>query len=263
MLKPQPVPQKRKVIDRVVYVMPKDRELQFPAMAIVQTYVNTYDQKIQSNDLSRGSAVYELMYDLVMPEEDWKFFLDAGTTLAKPRTRGLRADLYADMSDEKLLQFLHTGRHAAQACRIISGVEALPYPHVRQVQFRYTDKKWALLGDLRNSLLNVDYPLVPIAPQDLLQVQSDEFTGVVGFAGWGTYLAVSMGLPVVEIVADDRPRNWLSKWANKGYRVVDSKNPDHWPLMVVRAMASAERELDVLWRNFQMELRQRQMEGQA
>ncbi len=54
----------------------------------------------------------------------------------------------------------------------------------------------------------------------LVDVQDDEFSGVVGWAGWETYLACSKGLPVIEILPAGRSSIWLSKWSTPLYRAI-------------------------------------------
>ena len=54
----------------------------------------------------------------------------------------------------------------------------------------------------------------------LMRAVDGEWTGIIGVAGWETYMAVSMGLPVVELVPSDRPRRWMSKWGSKSYYAV-------------------------------------------
>jgi hypothetical protein len=57
-----------------------------------------------------------------------------------------------------------------------------------------------------------------------------EHNGIfVGHQSWQTYAAAAMGLPVVEILPKDRAVNWLSKFCNPLYRVIEEGHLDRMP----------------------------------
>ena len=63
--------QRLTIIDEVLFRMPVDLELQFPAMAVLQSFVNGYDEKMHANNpVKDGSVTFELRYDVEMPDED-------------------------------------------------------------------------------------------------------------------------------------------------------------------------------------------------
>lgn len=234
------------VVDRVLFRMPLDRELQFPAMAVVQAFVRGFNDKMRVSDVSRGVATYDLAWDVSMPEEDFRFFLDAGAKFGNVRTRHLVPDMIVDLTDERLEQYKDSGKHACQVCGIMSGVACMPVPSLRQVMPRLKNKVWGVVGA---KAINTDYPLVPLTIEHLLEAEAESYTGVVGYAGVETYLAAAMGIAVVEVLPPGRPRNWLTKWQNKGYRLIDTPDESKWPLQIAYAMASAEAVVDHMQRN--------------
>jgi hypothetical protein len=197
------------VVDRVVFRMPLDHECQFPAMAVLQHFVNGYEQRCKLSDVSRGKLRYKLAYDVVMPRCDWEFFLHCGfkmPCIMPEPVPVLEYDMLVDMSDEVIDQFRHSGKHVAQVCIIMAGVGACsPFPDIRQVRPRSSKPVWLRQKEM----------------EALLEVRDNEVTGVVSEANRYTYLAASMGLAVVEIVPKGRPRTWLSKWGNPLYRAID------------------------------------------
>ena len=46
----------------ILFIMPKDRELQFPAMAALQSYVNDYKVKMQANTVTAEMPEYRFRY---------------------------------------------------------------------------------------------------------------------------------------------------------------------------------------------------------
>jgi hypothetical protein len=220
------------VEDRVIFRMPVDRELQFPAMASLQSYVNEYPERMKFQDPSSGTVTFDLSYGVVMPPEDWNMFLRAGLELRIPPTldthEPLASDVLIDMSDARIKAYGGARRHAGQVCAVLSGVAAPPFPKVRRVAPRMQNFRWGVFGNLAG--------FERVDPYILLDIENWEWTGFVGAAGWGTYLAASMGLAVVELVPEGRPREWLSKFTNTGYRVIKSWDED----MVRRAISSVE-----------------------
>lgn len=231
------------LVDRVLFRMPRDRELQFPAMAVVQAFVRGFKEKMRVADVSRGAATYELQWDLEMSANDFSFFVAAGATFGSIRTPNLVPDMVVDLSDERLEQYKDSGKHACQICGIMSGVACMPVPSLRHVKPRLQNKVWGVVGE---KSIDTTYPLVPLTIDNLLEAEDGAYTGVVGHAGVGTYLAAAMGIAVIEILPLGRPRNWLTKWQNKGYRLIDTPDESKWALQIAHAMASAEAFVDHL-----------------
>lgn len=229
------------VVDHVLFKMPLDKELQFPALAVAQAFVRGFREKMRVSDVSRGAANYELQWDVAMPEEDFKFFIAAGATFGSVRTEGLVPDMIVDLTDERLEQYKDSGKHACQICGVMSGVACMPVPALRQVKPRLRNKVWGMVGA---KTIITDYPLAPLTVSHLLGAQDEIYTGVVGLAGVETYLAAAMGIAVIEILPLGRPRNWLSKWQNKGYRLIDTPDESKWELHIAHAMANAEAVVD-------------------
>lgn len=203
-----------KITDTVFFCMPKDEELQFPAMSMLQAYVNAFQPRMKANDASHGKATYSLRYAHDMSMEDWEFFRRAGfeVDVQPEETSSLRetAEFLIVMSDVAILPFMHTGKHAGQACAVCTGTQGeLFYPRLRRVVMRKDDPVWLDALDV-------------CALELLLDAQDDQYTGVIGPASRFTFLAAAMGLAVIEIVPEGRPMNWLSKFANPWYRYVDA-----------------------------------------
>lgn len=236
------------VTDRVHFIMPKDRELQFPAMSALSTYVNGYKQRTKMNDPSGGKAKFELEYSVEMAESDWQFFKRAGLVLDQEPVAILETsgpvpgwygygDMVANMSDDRINSFINNGKHSSSVCALMCGVAAAPLLNLRKVKPKTGSPSWA-------SICSGFVETVPAGHEQpftdwLLETQDERLTGVVGKAGVETYLAASMGLGVVEIQPVGRPRYWLSKWLNSRYRMVESDDPK----LIGQAMLSIERTL--------------------
>jgi hypothetical protein len=202
--------------DYIRFVLPKDRELQFPAMAMVQAFVNNYDERMAANDVSGGRVVHELVYEVQQSIQDWTWWqrvLNPDDFKIQAVRGVFHPDMVIDMSDERLLKYQHSGKHACQVCGLFAGESCPALPTVKQLGV----SSGGYIGVLEQGIITV--PGNVFVP-DLLQVKPNELSMVIGRASYKTYLACAMGIPVVEIVPSDRNPNWLSKWQNIGYRQV-------------------------------------------
>jgi hypothetical protein len=220
----------RESIDRVVFFMPRNRELQFAAMTVLQEFVSDFDHKMDMNDSGRTKSKFLLKYDVWMHDTDWRFFLDLGLQFKQEREQvGLdEADMIVDMSDERLAQLVDTGKHAVQVCGLMCGTSCPPIPKLRQVLLSLgVPYRWGWVGEkgLEDAISANGTAggsrVEALEDVDLMGVQDGQWFGVVGRAGWQTYLACAYGLPVVEIIPQGRPAKWLSKWSHPLYRAVD------------------------------------------
>lgn len=232
------------ITEKLIFRMPVDYEYQFPAMAAMQSMVNSFVSNTQGRDVTGGREKYELFYDVDIPEEDWCFFQKAGLQLSISRSKIKNPTMLIDLSDARIDKFKDRGCHVAQVCEILSGAALkVSIPVLRQAKPKVDGYLWAWVGrlldcEIISRLANAgQYTL-----EDLLRLQDGELTGVVGYVGRETYLAAAMGLLVVEIVTDERPRNWLSKYVNAGYRVVDVELQKR-PMAIAAAVKSAEQEI--------------------
>lgn len=208
------------VTEHVRFIMPKSREYQFGAMAVVQQFVNGFQPKSQRNDISQGEAQYALRYCLQMPYEDLAFFVASahdritgkktsmGLELSQPPEEALdEVTMEIDMSDARLDMLKDTGKHLVQVCGLMCGVLISALPVVRKVQIRYENGyKW------------LESPTAAA----LLAVGNKEVTGVIGWRGAETYQAAAMGLAVIELDGPEYPA-WLTKWGNPLYRRIESQ----------------------------------------
>lgn len=226
--------------DYVEFCLPTDHELQFPAIAVLQEYVNKYDDRMKVMDVSGGTVVNKLHYWVAdIPDEDWRFFIDAGLLLYYlPDTEFIRAlavpDMVIDMRDGILDQFRESGKHACQICTIMAGVTSPAFPTLRKVMPDMTGSQWGVLGGV-SVLMN---GMKGLTVEELLVAKDGQWTGIIGEAGRGTYLAAAFGLPVIEVIPKGRSRNWLSKWSNMFYRVVDHSADN--PRQIAAAMSNLE-----------------------
>lgn len=211
------------ITDRVLFKMPRDRELLFPATAILQSFVNGFQDKMQANHpLPDTPTEYRLEFQVDIEAGEWEFFRRAGFLLNQwPETLDEEPDMIIDLTEERLAKFASLGKHVTQVYGIMSGIGCPPLPILRQLKRTKEPGKWLNLDCARGEVLF-----------DRLDGQ---LTGVIGYAGWETYLAASMGccwnhekaktfcdcLPVIEIIPKDRPVNWLSKFFNGHYRVCE------------------------------------------
>src|SRR5581483_11334346 len=210
------------ILERALFKLPKDPEYLFAAVSVMQEFVNTYESRMSNplNDTSRGTAIWKLEYTFRTDADvPMQALYDAGLKLDLRPVKELTStpDMVFDMSDERIDQFRSLGKHVAQACGILCGVLTSPLPKVRIVR------------PARSGTWLYAYDEADVAR--ILELKDNEVVGVIG-SGWPVYLAASMGLPVVEVVPFERPRSWLSKWANGGYRMVVSGSalPDNLQL---------------------------------
>jgi hypothetical protein len=227
------------IVDTVLFKCPRDLELCFPAMAVLQTFVNDYDQKMKNNDVSRGTVTFKLRYVVSINPDHWALFDKLGLVLTH-RPVGLNipvhADMVVDFTEEKIAELGGTigDQHLCQLYGKMCGISCSPLPRIVKMMVKLRDPSWVLIGSPEGRLeaANVagDYPT--ITPEELLERrEAQDITGVIGMAGWETYLASALGLCVIELLPVDRPRfpvreRFLSKFSNPGYRVVDLGEDD-------------------------------------
>lgn len=207
--------------DYVRFIMPKDRELQWAAMPIVQKWINNYQIRMEKGDVSGGRAQFQLTYDLEMADEDFEIFKRAGLVLKQePEKFDVPPDMIVDYSDERLKRFENQGRYVTQVCGIFCGEEAPSVPTVKKVH-PGLGARWATLDEEWSTRDWYGWGMAElITAEDLLEAKDAQWMGVIGRASWQTYLAASMMLPVIEIIPATRNKKWLSKFYNIGYRVV-------------------------------------------
>lgn len=234
-------------IDYVHFIVPKDKELQFPAMATLQEFVNTYVVRAKNNDTSRGKQTTVLEYTVDMPEEDWLFFVALGLTLQHLRYSHLartHPDMIVDMSDDKLNAFKGGGKHATSVCNLLAGVQCPAIPKIKAVAPRMAGHRWLVVGQELEYLVGQDSTRFFMGTgEDLLRAQDNEWSGVIAHAGRVTYHAAAIGIGVVEILPQNRSVAWLSKWVNTAYRVVSAYTWGPEQLgQILRAVSSIERK---------------------
>lgn len=251
------------VVDRALFLMPRDKELQVPAMAHMQWFVNHFGEKMSKNDaagmkcakcsvrrvdrekcLNCGTIqavpinVYALEYEVRIAPDDFERFKRCGMNLiTQPVILSGPADMVIDLSDERLLSYYETGKHCGIACAIMLGDLSPHLPTFKRLQPKVSEYVWTACGALDPDLEALGLPYM--TDEQLLGLQNDVITGAIGLASWQTYFVAALGLPVIEIVPRHRPREWLSKWANGGYRVVDGPR-ERWAAQATRAMRSVE-----------------------
>lgn len=242
------------VKDMLWFHLPKDQQLQFPAVAMLQYFVATYDARMKGNDPSGGTAVYQLEYGVNVPQEDWQLFLDAGLTLVQPPlhigapTGELTMEI--DMREERLERFGTHSQHACQLYGKMCGEESIPVPKIRRVKGSINGR-WGTLPstkfyDALGWKKGSEGPFVAredITVTQLLQAKDEEWRGIIGYMGKETYLAAAMGLPVIELYPRTMPVTWLSKWANRGYRMVIDSEPYSVQRQLKSAIGSIEEML--------------------
>ena len=156
-------------------------------------------------------------------DECWDLFRRLGIELNQDREQIGFPDSVIELTDEKLLSFYNSEKHASQICAAIAGVEAPPYPKIRQVSCTRPECLW-VAGDLDLRVSEIQFRW------DDLGVGDPVPDGiVVGYQSWQTYAAAAMGLPVVEILEKNRAVNWLSKFKNPLYRVVEADHLERLP----------------------------------
>lgn len=239
----------------ILFVMPEDRELQFPAMAALQSYVNNYEAKMQANTVTPEVPIYKLRYTTTMSVEDAEFWQRLGIELKQlPEPIDFPASVI-ELSGKKLSSFYGSGKHVAQVCGAISGVECPPLPKVRSVK---CDAKFngclLLVGnqvhDLLMSILDVMPHEISISSTKIEELLLLSCGGrstvttmtpiIIGRQGWETYAAAAMGLPVIEILPRDRDVNWLSKFKSPLYRLLEEDRLVRLPDAVANIAALLE-----------------------
>ena len=211
------------IVDRIRFLMPKSREYQFAAMAVAQACIEHYDERPRMQGVPAGyDDKVELQWEIVMPQEDWLIFQQAGLelqgmgTLSFDRPLLADADVEVDMREHILEDHRwRTDHHLAQIYGALIGTETRVTPKLRQVQ---PGTVWYQLWEVP---IVVSTVMPMMVPEALLTAGDGLVGGIVGHAGWGTYLAASMGLPVIEVKPPERPLNFMSKWSHKTYRMVD------------------------------------------
>lgn len=217
--------------DSVRFIMPTEREYQFPAMAIVQEYVNGYDQKMHLNNvMPEAHQKFVLHYDCVMSDADWDFFQRAGIKLVKDKEPLDSLEMEIDMSIDHAMKFFNSQRHVSQVYGQFCGINISAFPQMRTVA-QHPDWKVIILAGSYRGTTGIDIEHC-ITGEQLLDVKDGELTCVVGYAGWETYLAASMGLYVAEIRRPEVPRNWLSKWVSPFYYQLESTRLNLLPKML-------------------------------
>lgn len=218
----------------ILFIMPKDGELQFPAMSALQNYVNDYKTKMQANTVTPTVPQYRLRYWAEMSAADWEFFQGLGIELTQDREEIAFPDAVIDLSDARLLTFYNSEKHAGQACAAIAGVECPPYPKVRQVEPRLWSGRINCVdpgtfealsrGQLAATCLQL------WCDRDFTDPSYFDYGDVfVGFQSRLTYALAAMNVPVIEILPRHRSVNWMSKWKNPLYRLVEEDKLDRLP----------------------------------
>lgn len=210
---------KIEIPDNVLFNMPKDRELQWAAMTIVQKWVNNYEIRMEKNDASSGRAQYVLRYELGMPNEDFQIFRRAGLELRQqPGMLTGHPDMVIDLSDERLNRWKDSGKHVNQVCGYMCGEEAIAVPLIRRVH-PGLGGRWGVLAPRDSISLYGEV----ITEEDLFKAVDGEWEGIIGYADWRMYLASAMMLPTIEICPNGRNKRWLSKFCNLGYRMIQAE----------------------------------------
>ena len=234
----------------ILFVMPRDHEMQFPAMAALQMYVNNYQVKMQCNCVLPEPPAYEFRYKVDMPEEDWDFFQAMGIELKQQPVDEIGIpEQVIELTDDRLLHFQNSAKHCAQICAAITGVEAPPYPVVKRVELKEFSRWLLVAGDLAGlygSKCFAEHLLIAGVASAVFVI--DEWVGghpssidtpiVIGMQGRQTYAACTLGLPVIEILPKRRTANWLSKWQNQLYRMVEEDQLDRVPAAIENLKAT-------------------------
>lgn len=233
----RPVLAKKTLVDHVLFKLPRDRELLFASAVILQKWVNNYSYRMSLNDVSQGKVRYELQYIVDVKPDDWALLIQLGLFLETLPLEGFSAaidlDAVFDFSDESLLSYQHSGKHAYQICGMRCGEDGEPYKD------KAGNIHKAHLPEIKQALkprLGEWYQYVPVeanreyvglemelSEKVILAIQASElqYSSYVLPACWQSYALVAMGLPVIEILPVGRSLNWLSKWASPTYRVVE------------------------------------------
>jgi hypothetical protein len=237
------------ITEQALFKMPKDQELQFPAMAVLQSYVNSYSEKMKANDVSYGTARFRLFYDAEMPEEDWQFFQRAGLKLSTNRVKLEHLDMVFDLTEDRVESMCSSGKHVCQIYGVMTGVGCPAWPTLRKVHPKMdggttwgvgegVHKAWA---DVARTHCN---QLVLLDADTLLSAEDNQWTGVIGRASRLTYLACSMGIPTIEILPENREVSFLSKFGFSAYRVIERQ--ENVERGIAQAMANIHQVLHYL-----------------
>ena len=228
------------MIDYVVFQMPKSREYLFPALAVVQAYVDTYEKRMHVTKTDQ----WELRYKIDMPAAELAQFQQWGVRFSRPQDTDctMRPTMVVDMTDARTDMFRESGKHVANVYHALAGVASAPMPRLPLVKPAKTPFVWGVIGAVPGAETVADAvgmsQVKRLSGDALAGVGDGELTGVVAVAGWETYLAASKGLAVVELTADDAPRMWLAKWFNRGYRRLAASTAT--PQALQAAMKSVE-----------------------
>lgn len=207
---------KRTVVDHINFRLPEDLELLFACSVILQKWTNNYEVRMRANDVSSGRVVYRLQYSVTGNVAGFVILRRLGFFLHQEPALNTDCDSLFDFSDERLLAFQDTGKHAYQIAAMMCGEDASPY--ILDGVTHY-----AQLPEIKRSKPSLEglwvYGSIPDA--HLFNMEDGEVTGIVAKASWQTYAMAAMGLGVIEILPAGRHKNWLSKWANPIYRMVE------------------------------------------
>lgn len=205
--------------DSVRFLLPTSREYQFPAMAVVQAFVNGFQRKMVSNWLSHSPPPeFKLRYELGgLSVADWQFWQKQNIKLAIQPEVLATADAEIDLTESRATTLVATSarKHLFQLYGGMCGIAAQEFPDIRKVAF-FKDGPWCLTG----CIFGMSRLANPISNEQLEHITDGTIFGVIGYAGWQTYLAAAYMLPVIEIVNPMVKRDLFSKWKNPYYRVV-------------------------------------------
>jgi hypothetical protein len=207
------------VHEDILFRLPHSRELQFPAMSALQAYINCYQLKMKNNNVQPVLPTFTFRYWAEIADDDWQFFLDLGIELHQNRQSISYPDAVIDLNEAKLGMFreANANKHCAQICSAIAGVEAPPFPKVRQRKPDYKmTNVFSLLGQCDAFMVTR-----PISLGELATLPDGIIGCFIGYQGWETYMIAAQGLPVIEILRPGMNESWLSKWSNPFYRVVE------------------------------------------
>jgi hypothetical protein len=203
--------------DSIQFLLPRSRELLFPVLAQVQTYVEGFPLKMKHHDTqSQIPKTFHLHFGLDWPAAERDFFAQVGLEFRQEPEELAYPDALIDLREERLQLFQRPGRrHVADVCGILAGSTGTVLPHLRLIKARYRGS-WGKLGNFPTP-----FPTVPLTPTELIALRDGQLGGIVAYQSWESYLAAPMSLPVIEILPRERPRQWLSKWINPYYRLVE------------------------------------------
>jgi hypothetical protein len=206
----------------------------------MQKWINNYDYRMSINDVSGGRAVYQLNYAVDVLPEDRDLLMKLGLYLIYQPGVVEVPDAIFDFSEDRLNTFHYTTKHATQVCGAFCGEDGSPYKDKQGV------KHLALFPELSKIQLSYDDKWLNVPVDDdvfVSLIKNNVYMGVIGKASWQTYAAAAMGLGVIEIVPEGRPKNWLTKWASAIYRAVE-EGPDE-QVQIDQARASIKEYLYV------------------